>query len=146
MTDKTDDRAGGAQPDRAAGPASEAEYAVTLDAAHCDEARASLERLARILRDAPNLEPAARQELADAAEELRHALEPVYERSPAQARSVTHFAEAAAHEAAKPEPDRGLIDIALQGLNRAAQPIEEAQPQIVQIAGRIAQALANIGI
>jgi hypothetical protein len=70
----------------------------------------------------------------------------VLESEAAHARSVTHFVEVVAHEVAKPVPDPGLIDIGIQGMTRAVRPVESVEPRIVQIIGRIANALSHIGI
>lgn len=119
---------------------------VVLDPAHCEEARAALARLTRLMERAENLEGSVRDELLAATRDMAHALEPVYESGPEQARSVAQFAEVAGHEATKASPDPGLLDVALQGLNRAALPVEEREPGLAEIVGRFAQMLANLGI
>jgi len=63
-----------------------------------------------------------------------------------EAASITRFADASAHEAARIEKKPELADTALQGLRLSIEGLEESHPTIVGIVNRFATALSNMGL
>ncbi len=63
-----------------------------------------------------------------------------------EAASITRFADASAHEAARIEKKPQLTDTALQGLRLSIEGLEESHPIMVRIVNRFATALSNMGL
>ncbi len=63
-----------------------------------------------------------------------------------EAASITRFADASAHEAARTENQPQLTDTALQGLRLSIEGLEESHPIVVRIVNRFATALSNMGL
>ena len=63
-----------------------------------------------------------------------------------EAASITRFADASAHEAARAEKKPQLTDTALQGLRLSIEGLEESHPNVVQVVNRFATALSNMGL
>ena len=63
-----------------------------------------------------------------------------------EAFSITHFADASAHEAVRTEKNPQLAETALQGLRASVQGFEETHPDLVGIVSRFATALSNMGL
>ncbi len=63
-----------------------------------------------------------------------------------EAASITRFADASAHEAARTEKKPQLTDTALQGLRLSIEGLEESHPNVVRVVNRFATALSNMGL
>ncbi len=63
-----------------------------------------------------------------------------------EAASITRFADAFAHEAARTEKKPQLTDTALQGLRLSIEGLEESHPNVVRVVNRFATALSNMGL
>lgn len=63
-----------------------------------------------------------------------------------EAASITRFADASAHEAARTENKPQLTDTALQGLRLSIEGLEESHPDVVRVVNRFATALSNMGL
>ena len=63
-----------------------------------------------------------------------------------EAASITRFADASAHEAARAEKKPQLTDTALQGLRLSIEGLEESHPTVVRVVNRFATALSNMGL
>lgn len=63
-----------------------------------------------------------------------------------EAASITRFADASAHEAARIEKKPQLTDTALQGLRLSIEGLEESHPNVVRVVNRFATALSNMGL
>jgi hypothetical protein len=113
---------------------------------HGKEAEAALDRARRLLAAPGPLDEAARREVLTALDELGKALGPAIRAQPEEVRSLSHFAEAVAHEATRPEPSRSIVESGLEGLGHAAERLEQRYPTIVEAAQRLAETLSQIGI
>ncbi len=113
---------------------------------HAREAKAALARAQELLRAARALDAGTREEVLAALGDLDRALGPALAERAEDARSVTHFAETVAHEATHPAPSRSILTISLEGLNEAAERLEQRHPTLAGIAKRMSDALAQIGI
>src|SRR5207247_2223983 len=109
-----------------------------------EAARANLQMLARLLRDARHLGPEAQRELAELVEELSAALGP----DTAPTAETEHLAASAAHlaETLHHQRDAGLLAAARDRLQDAALRAETEAPVATGIALRLIDALANLGI
>ncbi|GIW72502.1 MAG: hypothetical protein KatS3mg102_2044 [Planctomycetota bacterium] len=130
----------------AGGRAEQAVPGGSLDEEHRREAEAALARIERILERAEGLEPGVREQLRAATAALAEALHPSWQGEAARGRTVAGLAEVLVHEAARPEPDRTVIERAIAALDEAARPLESRSPALVQTVGRIAEVLAGLGI
>ena len=63
-----------------------------------------------------------------------------------EASSITQYADASAHEAARSEKDPQLADTALQELRASIEGLEQSHPTLVAAVNRFATALSNMGI
>ena len=114
--------------------------------AHAHEAEAALARARAMLASPGPLDERRRAEALEAIDELAKALRPAIAGSPDQARSVTHFAEALAHEATRPDPQRSILGAAVDGMNHAVERLEAQYPVGAAIVEKLSEVLAQIGI
>jgi hypothetical protein len=63
-----------------------------------------------------------------------------------EAASITRFADASAHEAARSKKDSKLADTALSGLRVSIHGLEDSHPALVGVVNRFATALSNMGL
>lgn len=63
-----------------------------------------------------------------------------------EAASITRFADASAHEAARTGRKPQLTDTALQGLRLSIEGLEESHPTVVHVVNRFTTALSNMGL
>ncbi|HLN28349.1 MAG TPA: DUF4404 family protein [Gemmataceae bacterium] len=104
----------------------------------------SLQQLAQGLREAQQLEPEAREDLADLVEELSKTLDPATipsDETAQLARSTAHLAQLL-HQEHNPT----LLASAKKRLQDAALRAEASAPNATTLAWRILEALANLGI
>jgi hypothetical protein len=113
---------------------------------HADEAAAALERARALLAGPGPLDEKTRGEILASLRELEKALRPALAAKPAEARSVSQFAEAAVHEATQPAPSGSILGTAIDGLNQTAERLEVNYPTVAGIVERLADLLAQIGI
>lgn len=108
------------------------------------EVRGTLHYLARVLREADHLEPAAQRELADLVEELGRSLTP--DQLPED--DAARLASSAAHLAlaVRERRDEAYLQSARERLEDAALRVEEQAPVAAGLLQRILSALADLGI
>jgi hypothetical protein len=108
-----------------------------------EAARARLEQLAGLLRQAPHLEPEAQQHLAKLLEELASAIakSPAPDEATKLAESAAHLAHAV-HEQHQPS----LAGAARHRLEESAARAEAKAPLATGIVRRLLAALADLGI
>jgi len=94
----------------------------------------------------PNIPAARKAELLQLIAELKSEVGRLAETHQDEASSITRFADASAHEAARRETNPQLADTALHGLRLSIEGLEESHPTIVGIVNRFATALSNMGI
>jgi len=98
------------------------------------------------IESARNIPDDRKAELLQLVSELELEVGGLAETHHEEASSITHFADASAHEAARSEKNPQLADTALQGLRLSIQGLEESHPVIVGIVNRFATALSNMGL
>jgi len=105
-----------------------------------------IEAIQSTIETAPNIPHDRKAELLRLVSELRSEVAGLAATHQEEASSITRFADASAHEAARSEKNPQLADTALQGLRLSIQGLEESHPTIVGIVNRFATALSNMGI
>jgi hypothetical protein len=105
---------------------------------------AKLHSIAQLLRDADHLSPEAQQALAEIVEELGKALHSV----PVSSEETKSLAESTAHlvRALHERQNRGLLTAARDRLKQAITRVEYQAPFAAQLAGRLLDTLASLGI
>ena len=63
-----------------------------------------------------------------------------------KAKSIAGFAEVSAHEATRPKRRPELLELSLAGLEKSVEEFEATHPRLVEIAGSLSNALANVGL
>jgi len=106
--------------------------------------RSQLERVTQVVKNAPAMPDAKRQEFADIISQLQAALTPAAEQRPADAERVARTAELVASELAKDKPDKGFLSITVDGLKQAAKTVEDIAPSVLGVAARIAAFVAGV--
>jgi chromosome segregation ATPase len=98
------------------------------------------------IETARNIPSERKAELVELITELKSEVRRLAETHQEEASSITRFADASAHEAARAEQNPQLTDTALQGLRLSIRGLEESHPEIVGIVSRFATALSNMGL
>ena len=98
------------------------------------------------IESAPKMSEQTRSELLRQIAALQSEIETLAESHPDEAASITHFAGAAAHEAARSSKNPRLAETALQGLGLSIQGLEESHPVLAGAVNRFATALSNMGL
>jgi hypothetical protein len=103
-----------------------------------------LHSIAQLLREADHLGPEAQQALAEIVDELGKALRSV----PVSSEEAKSLADSTAHlmHAVHQKHDRGLMAAAQQRMRLAITRVENQAPFVAQIAGRLLDTLASLGI
>jgi len=105
-----------------------------------------IEAIESTIESARNIPSDQKAELLKLVSELKSEVAGFAETHHEEASSITRFADASAHEAARTEKNPQLADTALQGLRLSIQGLEESHPTIVGIVNRFATALSNMGL
>ncbi|HMJ05392.1 MAG TPA: DUF4404 family protein [Chthoniobacterales bacterium] len=95
---------------------------------------------------APNIPPTKKAELLELVAGLKSELSDLAQTHEEKAASITRFADASAHEAARADKDPQLAENALDGLRLSIQGLEDSHPVIVGTVSRFATALSNMGL
>lgn len=98
------------------------------------------------IETARNIPEDRKAELLELVSELKSEVQRLAETHLEEASSITQFAGASAHEAARTEKNPQLADTALHGLRLSIRGLEESHPIIVGVVNRFANALSNMGI
>ncbi len=105
-----------------------------------------IEAIQSTIEGARNIPHERKSELLKLISELKSEVRGLAETHQEEASSITRFADASAHEAARTGKNPQLADTALRGLRLSIQGLEESHPLIVGIVNRFATALSNMGI
>lgn len=98
------------------------------------------------IREAQNIPEDRRAQLTAMLSGLKSELASLSKTHHEEAASITRFADASAHEAARTEKKPQLADTASQGLRLSIEGLEESHPDVVQSVNRFATALSNMGL
>jgi ElaB/YqjD/DUF883 family membrane-anchored ribosome-binding protein len=95
--------------------------------------------------NAPSVPSEVQTELKQLMSELREALAPVAQQSPADAQFVADKAEEVIKEATQDAPKQARIKISARGLQEAAEIVAAIAPTVIAVATKIGRAVAGIG-
>ena len=98
------------------------------------------------IQDTKNISEESRRELLSLLATLKSEISRLESTHAEDARSISRFADASAHEATRGEKKPLLLAAALQGLTSSVEGLESSHPAISQSVNRIATALSNMGI
>ena len=99
-----------------------------------------------LCRSAEALKPEPRRELKRLLNRLKSELAELSKTHNEQARSISGFAQVAAHEATRTGQNPRLLSHALDGLKASVEEFEASHPKLVQTVGAITNLLASMGI
>ncbi|MEA3208396.1 MAG: hypothetical protein QOE70_1453 [Chthoniobacter sp.] len=105
-----------------------------------------IDKIEATVNAAVNLPGETRAELLKLLSELKSEVAPLTATHDEDARSITGFADASVHEATRSAKKPALNEAALKGLTASVEGLEESHPRLVEIVGRIATMLSNMGI
>jgi hypothetical protein len=100
--------------------------------------KSQLEKVTQIVKHAPTMPDDKRQQLAQLIDELQEALKLAAEKRPEDSARVAQTAELVANEVVKDKPDKGFLNITLEGLKQAAKAVEDIAPAVIGVAAKIA--------
>jgi hypothetical protein len=100
--------------------------------------KSKLERVTQTVKNAQTLPKDKRQQLAQLIDDLQAALKATAERKPEESEAVAQAAEAVANEAVKEKPNKGFLNITVEGLKSAAKAVEDIAPTVIGVAAKIA--------
>ena len=95
---------------------------------------------------APKIPDQTESELLRQVAALRSEIETLAESHPEEAASITHFAGAAAHEAARSSKNPRLAETAFEGLELSIVGLEDSHPIPAGTVNRFATTLSNMGL
>ena len=98
------------------------------------------------IESAGNIPGTTKADLLKMVDALKAELATLSETHGDEASSITRFAEASAHESARPQKNPQLAETALSGLRMSIEGLEESHPVLVATVSRFANALSNMGI
>ena len=105
-----------------------------------------IEAIESTIESAGNIPHDQKAELLNLVSELKSEVKALAETHHDEASSITRFADASAHAAARSEKNPQLAVTALEGLRLSIRGLEESHPVIVRVVNRFATALSNMGI
>ena len=107
------------------------------------------ERIAQIeatLRGNPEIPETTREELLGLLAGLKAEVDPLAATHSERAEQIASSADAAVLAAARRRDEPAQADEALEGLTNSVREFEASHPQLVQVVGRLANTLSNMGI
>lgn len=105
-----------------------------------------IEIIKSTIETSPNISKDAKAELLVLVAGLKSEIKDLSETHHEEASSITTFADASAHEAARSQKNPQLTETALQGLRASIQGLEDSHPTLVAAVNRFATALSNMGL
>ena len=106
----------------------------------------TLKRLENISSKIETQNPKNKAELVRLLGKLKEEVSSLNQDEVEEAKSLTHFAEAAFHEAGRDKKVSELQDLSIDGLEHSVKSFEASHPQLVQVVNEICVLLARIGI
>lgn len=98
------------------------------------------------LRESSNIPDAARAELLKLLAALKDEVGTLAQSHEEDARSITSFVDASAHEATRAERKPKLVEASLNGLTASVESFEASHPKLAEVVNQIAVVLSNMGI
>jgi MarR-like DNA-binding transcriptional regulator SgrR of sgrS sRNA len=103
-------------------------------------------KIEQAIRRAAEADPKHRDALIRLLEQLKLEVAALPSTQGEDARSIAHFAEAAAHEAARKERSDRTMEAARHGLEESVVGFEASHPELTAIVNQISNLLAGMGI
>ena len=103
-------------------------------------------KIEQAIRRAGESDPKHKAELVRLLEQLKSELRSLPSAQGDKARSIAHFAEAAAHEAARQEKSPELLGLSRRALKESVVGFEVSHPQLTAVVGKMCDLLSAIGI
>lgn len=98
------------------------------------------------LKNSGTIKPESKSELLQLVTQLKTEIEGLAKTNEEGARTVAGFADISTHEATRSEKNPELLELSLQGFNKAVDEFEESHPQLVGVVNRICTVLSNSGV
>ena len=106
----------------------------------------TIAKIEQAIRRAGEADPKHKAELIRLLEQLKSELRSVSAVQGERARSIAHFAEAAAHEAARLDKSPKLLEFSRGALKESVVGFEASHPQLTAVVGKLCDLLSAIGI
>lgn len=106
--------------------------------------KSRLDHVTQIVKNAPAVADAKRQELSALIEELKQVLKYASSAKPEDTERVVQAAEMVAAEVSKEKPNKSFLSITTEGLKEAAKAVEAVAPSVLSVAMRIAAFVAGV--
>jgi hypothetical protein len=106
----------------------------------------TIKKIIETIKQTQTLEKAKKNELLQLLSSLEKEVNVLARTHAAGAQSITGFTQVTAHEATRPDRDRRLLDISLEGLSVSAKQFEVSHPQLVKVVNDVCSALAKLGL
>jgi len=103
-------------------------------------------KIERAIRRAGKSDPKHKAELIRLLKQLKSELRSLPSKQGEKARSIAHFAEAAAHEAARQDKSPKLLELSRGALKESVVGFEVSYPKLTAVVGKICDLLSAIGI
>jgi hypothetical protein len=106
--------------------------------------KSQLDRVTQIVKQAPAMPDEKKREFTQLVAELREALKAAAETRPDDSERIVRTAELVATEVAKDKPDKGFLNITVEGLKQAAKAVEDIAPAVIGVAAKVARFVAGL--
>lgn len=105
-----------------------------------------IETIRSMIESTRHIPSKTKAELLNSLASLKSEVSALAETHHEAASSITHFADAAAHEASRAQKNPQLVETALHGLRISVQEFESSHPTLVSRVSGFATTLSNLGI
>lgn len=105
-----------------------------------------IQKIEARLQESANIPEPARAELLKLLAALKDEVGTLEKHHEEDARSVTGFIDASAHEATRAEKKPKLVEASLNGLTASVEAFEASHPKLAEVVNQIAVRLSNMGI
>ena len=105
-----------------------------------------IERIQSTIESSGHIPDDSKAELLALVAGLKSEIETLSQTHHEEASSISSFADASAHEAARAQKNPQLTETALEGLRASIAGFEESHPTLVAAVNRFATALSNMGL
>ncbi|MCH2206168.1 MAG: DUF4404 family protein [Lentisphaerales bacterium] len=105
-----------------------------------------LNRIEEKIRQAPSMQDENKESVLNLLEDLKEELQSVSREDSERLSSTGSFAEAGTNEVVREGGDKGILDIALNGVRESVKEFEESHPKLVQVMNSICTQLSNSGL
>lgn len=106
----------------------------------------TLSKIEKAIQHVGAADSAEKAELVKLLGRLKEELAALPESRSAEARSISNFTEAAAHEVTRGDRSLQLKNLSISGISYAVKGFEASHPQLVSVANEICMILARMGI